>query len=136
MNDITENDVVSFISDSADIIAKMQARQISTAFVSAQNAGSLTNNVEFWKWLSKNYNCLSDAQAIQSIANGTVNQQQWLQRTVLQGKGYEWDFMTAQRDSIKNFFICIIYSRNLMPEHRQPNRDMILLKPKSSAEKS
>ncbi|MEE3499580.1 MAG: hypothetical protein VZS12_10780 [Ruminococcus bromii] len=104
MNDITENDVVSFISDSADIIAKMQARQISTAFVSAQNAGSLTNNVEFWKWLSKNYNCLSDAQAIQSIANGTVNQQQWLQRTVLQGKGYEWDFMTAQRDSIKNLF--------------------------------
>ena len=101
---ITENDAVGFIADTSKIFAEKQAQNISNTIIAAQGAGSLTNNVEFWRWISQNYRCLTDSQVIQNIANGTANQQQWLQRTVLQGKGYEWDFMTAQRNSFEKMF--------------------------------
>ena len=99
--DFTEKEAMDFISDTSKIFAETQARNISNALISAQSAGSLTNNVEFWKWVSQNYKCLTDSQAIQQVA---ANNPAWLQRTVLQGKGYEWDFMASQRSQLKNLF--------------------------------
>ncbi|MCM1165936.1 MAG: hypothetical protein NC299_08340 [Lachnospiraceae bacterium] len=98
---ITEKDVMECITDTSRLTAERQAANMGTALAAAKQADVLANNVEFWKWIGENYHCLGSADAIKAAA---ANNPQWLQRTVLQGKGYEWDFMTAQRQSFDKLF--------------------------------
>ena len=99
--EITEKDVFDCISETSQMMAERQAAQMGNVLVAAKQADVLANNVEFWKWIGQNYKCLGSPESIQAAA---MNNPQWLQRTVLQGKGYEWDFMTAQRNSFDKLF--------------------------------
>ena len=99
--DIHEYEAINYLMDTARIFADTQARNIPTAIVSAKEAGKLANNVEFWKWMGKNYRCLDNVNSIRKIA---INKSEWLKCKILQGKGYEFDFMVNQRNNIKNLF--------------------------------
>lgn len=94
------DDMIGCISDTANMMAQTQVNNIGLSIIAAHNAGALANEVEFWRWLGQNYNCLDDANAIKDIAKRSP---EWL-RKILQGKGYEWDFMTQQRNMLRNLF--------------------------------
>lgn len=96
----TSKDIVGFFSDTAKMLAETQAENAGLSLLAAHNAGALANEIEFWRWLSQNYHCLDDANGIQEIAKRSPD---WL-RKIIQGKGYEWDFMTQQRGLLRNLF--------------------------------
>lgn len=99
--DLNELDVMNCISDTSKLVAERQTAELGNALHGAHQAGTLANDVEFWHWLGQNYKCLSTPDKLQSV---TQNAPDWLGSKILQGKGYEWDFMTAQRNSLKNLF--------------------------------
>lgn len=72
--------------------------------MSAQHSNALTNDVEFWRWLSRNYSKSgifdSPSSMLDYISQGSTKEA-WLSRTV-QGKGYEWDYMAGRRGSVRN----------------------------------
>lgn len=85
---------LEMIKDTTDLVAQEKATQLGNAAAAYQSSGQLANNVEFWRWMGANYpRDLSSSQLIQQAAN---TKSRWL-GTQLQGKGYEWDFMTLQR---------------------------------------
>lgn len=61
----------------------------------------LANEVEFWKWLKANFP--KNFSSFEKIKEQAINNSEWF-KLQLQGKGYEWDFMKSQRESIKNIF--------------------------------
>ena len=82
------------INDTTKLVAKEKAECLGSAASAFQSSQHLANGVEFWKWMGANYpKDLSTSQLIQQAANtkGT-----WLS-TQIQGKGYEWDYMTSLR---------------------------------------
>lgn len=99
--DFTEREIMECISETSHLVAERQAAELGNVLQAAKQADVLANNVEFWKWIGQNYKCLGSPESIKAAA---INNPQWLQRTVLQGKGYEWDFMTAQRQSFDKLF--------------------------------
>lgn len=103
---ISENDVLKILDETSRLAARYNINQLSSAAVSAQSSNALTNNVEFWKWMSRNYSSSgifdSSASMQQYISQG-AGKEEWLAKQI-QGKGYEWDWMKAQRDNIKNIF--------------------------------
>lgn len=100
ISEMKSEEVIGFLSDTAQMMADTQVKNLGLSLLAAQKAGVLANEVEFWKWLSKNYHCLEDASTIQEIAKRSP---EWL-RKILQGKGYEWDFMVQQRGLLRNLF--------------------------------
>lgn len=104
--DISETEMIQMLNETSQLIAKHNINQLSSAAVAAQGSNSLSNNVEFWKWMGRNYSksgiFKSNISMQQYIAKG-VNNEEWMIKQ-LQGKGYEWDWMTAQRESIDNIF--------------------------------
>lgn len=103
---ISENDIIQMLDDTSQLIAKHNINQLSSAAIAAQGSNLLSNNVEFWKWMSRNYGKSgifeSNVSMQQYIAKG-INHEEWMIKQ-LQGKGYEWDWMTAQRESVNNIF--------------------------------
>lgn len=98
--EITSRDMADFVHDTAPMLAETQLQNVALSLAAAKQAGALANDVEFWRWISKNYHCLGDAQQIQAIAERSP---EWM-RKILQGKGYEWEFMKQQRESLCNLF--------------------------------
>lgn len=98
--DTSSKDFLDCISETAQILADTQAENIGLSMFAAHSAGSLANDVEFWRWIGKNYHCLDNAQSIQEKV---INAPDWVSKQ-LQGKGYEWDFMTQQRGMLRNLF--------------------------------
>ena len=90
----TEEDISGFLQDTAKLVQQEQIQNLGTAVASANQAGILADNVEFWKWLTESYPKFSDSSVLQQAAKEGTNN---ISR-ILQGKGYEWDFMTAQRN--------------------------------------
>lgn len=99
--DISQNEVMNCISDTAELLKENQVTNIANSFGAVHNAKELTDNVEFWKWIGDNYHCLDSAANIQQVAERAP---QWLKTSVIQGKGYEWDWMVHQRSCLKNIF--------------------------------
>lgn len=103
---ISENDIMQMLDDTSQLIAKHNINQLSSAAIAAQGSNVLSNNVEFWKWMDRNYGKSgifeSNVSMQQYIAKG-INNEEWMIKQ-LQGKGYEWDWMTAQRESVNNIF--------------------------------
>lgn len=103
---ISENDIMQMLDDTSQLIAKHNINQLSSAAIAAQGSNVLSNNVEFWKWMGRNYGKSgifeSNVSMQQYIAKG-INNEEWMIKQ-LQGKGYEWDWMTAQRESVNNIF--------------------------------
>ena len=99
--EITQNEIINCISDTAELIKDKQADNIAVSFGAVHSAKELTDNVEFWKWIGENYHCLDSAADIQQVAERAP---QWLKTSVIQGKGYEWDWMVHQRSCLENVF--------------------------------
>ena len=52
---ISENDIMHMMNDTSNLVAKHNVAQLSSAAVAAQESAALSNNVEFWKWMGRNY---------------------------------------------------------------------------------
>ena len=90
---------LEMMRDTADLIAKDKAVKLGNTASGFQSSYELTNEVEFWKWMGKNYpKDLSTSELIQRAAN---EKSRWL-NTQIQGKGYEWDYMSSQRANPTN----------------------------------
>lgn len=108
MNDIgfTEKEIVEMINDTSKICADDKATTLSSASVASLEADSLTNEVEFWKWMQRNYNksdIFSDNASMKAYIDQGQGQYGWMEKQ-MQGKGYEWDWMRQQRADAKNVF--------------------------------
>lgn len=102
--DISEKDIVTMMNDTSKLVAKINAAELSSSAIAAQSSNSLTNDVEFWKWMGRNYRnsgIFNNNQTMQQYIGESIGKQEWMIKQ-LQGKGYEWDWMTSQRGNIKN----------------------------------
>ena len=102
----TADEVLSMMDETSQLIAQENFTRLASIGPSAGESGSLVNSVEFWDWMNRNYaksGHFSSPDAMQAYMSGTVGQQNWAKK-VVQGKGYEWDWMSAQRRSFKNLF--------------------------------
>ena len=102
----TPEDVFSMMEDTSAIIAQENSARLSSMGTAARESGTLTDSVEFWSWMNRNYEksgYFASANNMRSYMEGTPGQQNWAKK-VVQGKGYEWDWMSAQRKSFKNLF--------------------------------
>ena len=101
---VSENEIMEIFSETSQLVAKYNANQLSSAVIAAQESNALSNNVEFWKWMGRNYSGSgifdSSSTMQQYIAQGT-GKEEWVIKQ-LQGKGYEWDWMSVQRENAKN----------------------------------
>lgn len=102
----SENDILEMMNDTSQLIAQFKIDELSSAAIVAQGSSALTNDVEFWKWMGRNYSksgIFNNNQAMQQYINQGIGKEEWVAKQ-LQGKGYEWDWMTNQRNNLKNMF--------------------------------
>ena len=91
-----EDEMLQMIDDTSKLVAEEKASHLGEAAAAYQKSTALTNDVEFWKWMGANYpKDMSSSTLIQQAAS---EKSRWL-NTQLQGKGYEWDYMTMQRSN-------------------------------------
>ena len=116
MNDITsinsqnslldESEYVEYLSDTVKLAHEAHIQHLSTAVGAARQADKLTDIVEFWKWMQRNYDksgIFDSPQAMKEYMSKGAGKVEWM-RKQLQGKGFEWDWMQNQRNNIKNLF--------------------------------
>ena len=99
-------EVFSMMEDTSQIVAQENSTRLSAMGPAASESGTLTDSVEFWSWMNRNYEKsghFASSESMRSYMSGTQGQQNWAKK-VVQGKGYEWDWMSAQRRSFKNLF--------------------------------
>lgn len=104
MDKITENDILDFINDTSNIAANERITDISNGYSAYKGSIDYVKDVEFWKWMNKNYNksgIFDGSKAIQDYILTSSGKANWMELQ-LQGKGYEWDFMMQQQGNIKN----------------------------------
>ena len=108
MNDHEKN-FTEMINDTGKLVAIKKVEkinQLSSMAISARESNVLVNDVEFWKWLNRNFQPSgifeSNASMLEYISKGS-GKEEWLLKQ-LQGKGYEWDYMTAQRGKFSKIF--------------------------------
>ena len=102
----TADEVLSMMDETSQLLAQENFTRLASMGPSAGESGALVNSVEFWDWMNRNYaksGHFSSPDAMQAYMSGTIGQQNWAKK-VVQGKGYEWDWMSAQRRSFKNLF--------------------------------
>ena len=91
---ISDQDYLEMLQDTGSLIAVEKVKYFGEMAAAVGESGKITNEVEFWKWMGENYpHNLGTNEAIQKTA---IEKAQWL-KTQLQGKGYEWDYMSALR---------------------------------------
>ncbi|MBP3916489.1 hypothetical protein [Clostridium sp.] len=100
---ISENDVLEMMNDTSQLLAQFNANELSSAAIAAQGSNALTDNIEFWKWMGRNYSVFDTNQTMQQYISQGIKKEEWVAKQ-LQGKGYEWDWMSKQRNNIKNTF--------------------------------
>ena len=101
---LDEVEYVEYLSDTAKWANEAHVQHLSTAVVAARQADKLTDTVEFWKWMQRNYDksgIFDSPQAMQEYMSKGAGKIEWMKKQ-LQGKGYEWDWMQNQRNNIKN----------------------------------
>lgn len=99
-------EVFRMMNDTSDVLMQENTTRLSSMGPAASESNTLTDSVEFWSWMNRNYEKsghFASADNMQSYMAGTPGQQNWAKK-VVQGKGYEWDWMSAQRRSFKNLF--------------------------------
>ena len=100
------DEVFSMMEDTSDIIAQENSTRLSSMGTAASESNTLTDSVEFWNWMNRNYEKsghFASADNMRTYMQGRPGQQNWAKK-VVQGKGYEWDWMSAQRRSFNNLF--------------------------------
>ena len=106
--ELEQFDYLSMIKDTSREAANRNVNVLADAYTAYKTSDALANQVEFWKWLDRNYSgagghMFSSNEAMnQYIAQG-AGKENWV-RLQIQGKGYEWDWMTQQRRSLGNLF--------------------------------
>ena len=96
------------MDDTGQLIAQENVTCLSSIGPAASESGTLTDSVEFWSWMDRNYansGHFASSENMRSYMSGTPGQQNWAKK-VVQGKGYEWDWMSSQRKQFKNLFKC------------------------------
>lgn len=102
----SEKEIFEYISDTAQLAQKFHTDLISETVNAAGQADKLTDIVEYWKWMQRNYldsGIFDSPQTMLDYLAKGKGAADWM-RKQLQGKGYEWDWIQAQRKSIKNLF--------------------------------
>ena len=101
---LSEHEIVNMMEDTAQAVAKHNADVLTNAVIAAHSSNELTNQVEFWKWMGRNYSgsgIFDTAASMKDYVRSGAGKEEWVIKQ-LQGKGYEWDWMSAQRASTKN----------------------------------
>lgn len=101
---VSENEMVSMLTETSQLVAKHNANQLSSSAIAAQQSNALSNNVEFWKWMQRNYSnsgIFDSCSTMQKYVSQGSGKEGWMIKQ-LQGKGYEWDWMSKQRGNVKN----------------------------------
>lgn len=104
--EFTAEEVFSMMDDTSHLISQENVTRLSSIGPAASESGTLADSVEFWSWMNRNYansGHFASSENMRSYMSGTPGQQNWAKK-VVQGKGYEWDWMSAQRKSVKNLF--------------------------------
>lgn len=97
---------LNMIKDTSNLAAEKQANKLGAAATAAYNSNTLAEDVEFWKWMQRNYSgsdIFNSPESIQAYIKSSPGRKEWMEK-VLQGKGYEWDWMTARRHDIRDIF--------------------------------
>ncbi len=103
---LSEQGTLAMLEDTSQLIAQHSASQLSSTALAAQGSTALTNQVEFWQWMARNYHksgIFDSSASMQAYMSQGAGKVEWLSKQ-LQGKGYEWDWMTAQRVGFRNIF--------------------------------
>ncbi len=104
--DFSADDVFAMMNDTSQLVAQENVTRLSSTAPAASESGVLTDSVEFWSWMDRNFaksGHFSSPEKMQATLSSSAGQRNWAKTTV-QGKGYEWDWMTTQRKSFKNLF--------------------------------
>lgn len=102
---VSESEIMNMLGDISKLAVKQSASQLSS-IASAVPSNALTDNVEFWKWMGRNFShsgIFDSASSMQQRFAQVTNQKGGL-FSQLQGKGYEWEWMSAQRNMPENIF--------------------------------
>lgn len=99
MKNLAESEILEMINDTNQLIKKDKISMFMSISQACNQSNDLTNEVEFWKWMGANYK--NNFGTIQSIQESANLKSVWV-KNQLQGKGYEWDFMSKQRSMLKN----------------------------------
>jgi hypothetical protein len=100
--ELTPEEVQEFLKDTSNLLSNMKAKELGNAYQAYLQSGQYVHNVEFWRWMQQNYQgsgLFDSAEMIRSLTEGT--KADWFLKQ-LQGKGYEWDWVAAQRDKFSN----------------------------------
>lgn len=103
---LTEQEILTMLDETSQLVAAHSSTQLSSAALVAHSSSALTDSVEFWKWMARNYHqsgIFDSPATIQAYLSQGPGKADWLAKQ-LQGKGYEWDWMTAQRTRLSNIF--------------------------------
>lgn len=93
------DEILQMMDDTSRLMAEQNAEDLATAAVAAQSSNTLTDNVEFWKWMERNYRSsgiFASKESMQQYIGRGAGKEEWIIKQ-LQGKGYERDWMTARR---------------------------------------
>ena len=104
----TEKEIADMIQETSQLVADHKAGIMASA-VSAWGIGETTaENIEFWKWMNRNYSganghMFASNADMQNYVAGGQGKADWMYKQ-LQGKGYEWDWMSKQRKNVTKVF--------------------------------
>ena len=89
-NKISADEIFSMMKETSDLVAQKEVSTLSGAAVAAQCSNALTDNVEFWKWMARNYSGSGIFDSVSSmqeyISRGTGNKE-WLIKQLQGNKG-------------------------------------------------
>ncbi len=103
-----DEEIVEMLKKTSNLIAEKQACKLSSAAIAWGTSDAAVENIEFWKWMNRNYSganghMFASNTAMQDYIAQGQGKADWMYKQ-LQGKGYEWDWMSNQRKNIKNAF--------------------------------
>lgn len=101
---ISKDDMLQMMDDTSQFITKSSVDQFAASMAAAQASNSLTDNVEFWKWMARNYKesgIFNTNESMLRYINQSPGNEAWFMKQV-QGKGYEWDWISHQRQQVQN----------------------------------
>ncbi len=104
--DFSQDDILKMMDDTSKLMADQCVAELSSAAVAVPTSEALANNVQYWNWMARNYKAsgiFDSPSSMQNYIAGGTGKEEWFAKQ-LQGKGYEYDWMTAQRHNFKNLF--------------------------------
>lgn len=106
VKDYTEEYVGTMLEDTTSALKNEYIETLIVSGNAAKKADALANDVEFWKWMDRNYSksgIFRDNESMLNYINQSTGKENFFKLQV-QGKGYEWDWMTKKRNDIHNIF--------------------------------